>query len=149
MGTQTIAVGSDHAAFPVKEELKKLLTEWGWEVTDFGTHSADSCHYPDIAHPLAAAVAAGKFSRGLLLCGTGLGMTYAANRHAGVRAADCWSRETAALAREHNDSNILVLPGRVPTLDPLPEILKTWLETPFSQGERHIQRVKMIELPEA
>lgn len=146
MEKRTIAVGADHAAFSAKEELKKLLQELGWEVTDFGTHSTDSCNYPDFAHPVAEAVASGKCARGMLLCGTGLGMTYAANRHAGVRAADCWSKETAALAREHNDSNILVMPARAATIDPLPEILKTWLETPFSNGERHCLRIKKIEL---
>ena len=147
MNAKTIAIGSDHAAYAAKEELKKLLAELGWEVTDFGTHGPESCHYPDIAHPLAAAVAEGRFSRGILLCGTGLGMAYAANRHPGVRAADCWSRETAVLAREHNDSNILVLPGRVATIDPLPEILRAWLDTPFSNGERHRERIAKIELP--
>ena len=147
MSAPTIAIGSDHAAFAVKEELKKLLQDRGWEVTDFGTHSTASCHYPDIAHPLAEAVASGRCSRGVLLCGTGLGMTYAANRHPGIRAADCWSRETAVLAREHNDSNVLVLPGRVATIDPLPEILGAWLDTPFSGGERHRERIAKIELP--
>ncbi len=143
--TQMIAIGSDHAAFPVKEKLKEVLEGLGYKVKDFGVNSPDSCDYPDIAIPLAKAVQGGKCDRGVLLCGTGLGMSYAANRFSGIRAALCWSREVAKLAREHNDSNILVLSGRHATIDPLEEILKAWLETPFSGDERHSRRIRKIE----
>ena len=143
--SETIAIGSDHAAFPVKEKLKGVLEELGYKVKDFGVNSPDSCDYPDVAIPLAKAVQAGKCERGVLLCGTGLGMSYAANRFPGVRAALCWSREVAKLAREHNDSNVLVLSGRHATIDPLEEILKAWLETPFSNDERHMRRIRKIE----
>lgn len=143
--SQTVAIGSDHGAFAAKEKLKAVLEGLGYKVKDFGTNSPDSCDYPDIAIPLAKAVQAGKVDRGVLLCGTGLGMSYAANRLPGVRAALCWSREVAKLAREHNDSNILVLSGRHATIDPLEEIMKAWLETPFSNDERHQRRITKIE----
>ncbi len=139
-----IGIGSDHAAFPVKEELKRLLGLRGLEVVDFGTGSAESCDYPDIARPLAEAVSSGRLVRGVLLCGSGLGMSYAANKLPGVRAALCWSAEAARLSREHNDANILVLPGRIATLDPLPEIMQAWLDTDFSQDERHSRRIAKI-----
>lgn len=141
-----IAIGSDHGGFGRKEDLRKLLLEKGYDVEDFGVSSEDSMDYPDVAHPLADAVASGKCARGVLLCGTGLGVSYAANRHKGVRAALCWSKEVAALAREHNDSNILVLSGRHATIDPLEEILLTWLDEPFPGDERHQRRIDKIEL---
>lgn len=141
----SIAIGCDHAAFAAKERLKSFLQMRGRKVVDFGTDSEDSMDYPDVARPLAEAVAAGTYKQGLLLCGTGLGMSYAANRVPGVRAALCWSVEAASLARSHNDANILVLPGRADTLDPLEEILASWLETPFSDEERHSRRIDKIE----
>lgn len=142
---ETIAIGSDHGAYEAKERLKAVLTELGYAVQDFGTPTPDSCDYPDIAIPLAKAVQAGTYQRGVLLCGTGLGMSYAANRQPGVRAALCWSVEVAKLAREHNNSNILVLSGRHATIDPLEEILKAWLATPFPGDERHARRIQKIE----
>lgn len=141
-----IAIGADHGGFAKKEELKKVLLEKGYEVEDFGVFSEDSMDYPDVAHPLADAVAAGRCPRGILLCGTGLGVSYVANRHKGVRAALCWSKEVAALAREHNNSNILVLSGRHATLDPLEEIMLTWLTERFPGDERHQRRIDKIEL---
>lgn len=142
---KTIAVGSDHAAFATRNRLAEILKSRGFTVVDKGTHSEASCDYPPIAHAVAEAVASGEAGCGLLLCGTGLGMSYAANRHKDVRAALCWSREAASLSREHNDSNLLVLPGRVATIDPLEEILAAWLDTPFSNDERHKRRIRMIE----
>lgn len=140
-----IAIGCDHAAYDAKERIKAWLQMRGYSVEDFGTDSIESMDYPDVAHPLAEAVAAGNFSRGLLLCGSGLGMSYTANRTPGVRAALCWSAESASLARSHNNANVLVLPGRVETIDPLEDILLAWLETPFSGESRHERRIEKIE----
>ncbi len=142
---EVIAIGSDHAAFPVKEKLKDILASKGYKVKDFGVTSPDSCDYPDIARPLAQAVAEGKYERGILLCGTGLGMSYAANRYENVRAALCWSKEVAKMAREHNNSNVLVLSGRHATIDPLEDIMLTWLVTEFPNEERHARRIRKIE----
>ncbi len=144
--SEKIAIGADHGGFARKEDLKKVLIEKGYDVEDFGVNSTESMDYPDIAHPLAEAIASGKCTRGVLLCGTGLGVSYCANRHKGVRAALCWSKEVAALAREHNNSNVLVLSGRHATLDPLEDIMLTWLDEPFPGEERHQRRIDKIEL---
>ena len=141
-----IAIGADHGGFARKEDLKKVLLEKGYEVEDFGVNSTASMDYPDIAHPLATAVANGEYPRGILLCGTGLGVSCSANRHKGIRATLCWSKEVAALAREHNNSNILVLSGRHATIDPLEEIMLTWLTEPYPGEERHQRRIDKIEL---
>ena len=141
---ETIPIGSDHAGFQLKERLKEELRRLGYGVEDVGTDSASSVDYPDFAHPVAERVERGAAQRGVLLCGTGLGMSYAANRHAGVRAAVAWSPEIARLAREHNDANVLVLPARFLSEDEGVAILKTWLETPF-EGGRHGRRVEKIE----
>jgi ribose 5-phosphate isomerase B len=145
MKTKTIAIGSDHAAYQTKEELESWLIIQGYSVKDFGTDNENSCDYPDIAHKVTRAVASGEIPRGLLLCGTGLGMSYVANRQPGVRASLCWSVEVARLAREHNDANILVLPGRAQTMDALEDILAAWLETPFSGIDRHQRRIEKID----
>ncbi len=141
---KSIIVGSDHAGFDLKERVKELLERRGFEVEDVGTRSPASVDYPDFAHRVAEAVASGRRARGVVVCGTGIGVSMAANRHAGVRAAVVWNEETARLSREHNDANVLALGGR--TLDPaLAEtILDTWLETPFGAG-RHARRVAKIE----
>ena len=141
---ETIPIGSDHAGFQLKERLKEELRRLGYAVEDVGTDSAASVDYPDYAHPVAERVERGAAQRGVLLCGTGLGMAYAANRHAGVRAAVAWSPEIARLAREHNDANVLILPARFLSEDEGVAILKTWLETPF-EGGRHGRRVEKIE----
>ena len=141
---ETIPIGADHAGFQLKERLKEELRRLGYGVEDVGTDSATSVDYPDFAHPVAERVERGKAQRGVLLCGTGLGMSYAANRHAGVRAAVAWSPEIARLAREHNDANVLVLPARFLSEDEGVAILKTWLETPY-EGGRHSRRVEKIE----
>jgi ribose 5-phosphate isomerase B len=141
---EVIPIGSDHAGLELKRRLVAELQALGFAPLDVGTESTESTDYPDYAHPVAERVARGEVRRGVLLCGTGLGMSYAANRHAGVRAAVAWSPEVARLAREHNDANILVLPARfLSTSDGL-AILKTWLETPF-EGGRHSRRVAKIE----
>jgi ribose 5-phosphate isomerase B len=141
---EVIPIGSDHAGFQLKERLVEELRALGYEPLDLGTHSPDSADYPDFAHSVASKVEHHDASRGVLLCGTGLGMSYAANRHPGVRAAVAWSSEIAQLAREHNDANILILPARFVSEDEGVEILRTWLDTQFSGG-RHSRRVEKIE----
>lgn len=141
---ERIPIGADHAGFELKETLKAELARLGYEPVDVGTHSLESTDYPDYAHQVADQVARGTVERAVLLCGTGLGMAYAANRHHGVRAAVAWSPEVAHLAREHNDANILVLPARFVSGDQGVAILKEWLTTPFAGG-RHQRRIDKIE----
>ena len=116
----------------------------GGQVDDLGTDTESSCDYPDYAHPLAARVADGTARRGVLLCGTGLGMSYVANRYPGVRAAVAWTPEVAELARQHNDANVLVLPARFVSDDDALRIVDAWLTTDFDGG-RHARRVEKIE----
>jgi len=142
---ERIPIASDHAGFEMKEKLKARLIALGYEVQDMGTSSSASTDYPDYAHPLAEEVSSGEVRRGVLLCGTGLGMSYAANRHPLVRAAVAWTPEIAELARRHNDANVLVLPARFVSESQAEEILQTWLDTPF-EGGRHERRVEKIEL---
>ncbi|MBK6421552.1 MAG: ribose 5-phosphate isomerase B [Gemmatimonadetes bacterium] len=141
---EVIPIGADHAGFALKERLKQELAALGYAPLDLGTHSADSTDYPDYAHPVAARVERGEVARGILLCGTGLGMAYAANRHQGVRAAVAWTPDVARLARAHNDANILVLPARFVSEQDGLDILRAWLDTPF-EGGRHQRRVEKIE----
>jgi len=142
---ERIPIASDHAGFELKEKIKLQLTALGFDVQDLGTHSPDATDYADYAHPLAAEVERGEVRRGVLLCGTGLGMSYAANRHPHVRAAVAWTPEIAELARRHNDANVLVLPARFLSDGESAAILKAWLDTPF-EGGRHERRVGKIEL---
>jgi len=139
-----ILIASDHAGFELKEKLERWLRESGYAVKDLGTNSEQSADYPDYAHPLAQRVSDGEAERGVLLCGTGLGMSYVANRYPHVRAAVAWSPEVAELARKHNDANVLALPARFLSEDQARQILKTWLDTPF-EGGRHERRVEKIE----
>lgn len=142
-----IPIGSDHAGFALKQRLAAVLRELGHQPDDVGTDSTESTDYPDYAHVVAGRVSSGAAARGVLLCGTGLGMSYAANRHPRVRAAVVWSEEVARLSREHNDANVLVLPARFLSAEQAEAILRTWLATPFAGG-RHLRRVEKIE-PEA
>jgi len=141
---EKILIASDHAGFELKERLERALGERGFDVQDLGTDSPDSTDYADYAHPLAERVSSGEVKRGVLLCGTGLGMSFAANRHAGVRAAVAWNPEVAKLARSHNDSNVLVLPARFLSPEQGIAILDAWLDTPF-EGGRHARRVDKID----
>jgi ribose 5-phosphate isomerase B len=147
MSAERIPIGADHAGYALKEKLKATLTELGYEVEDVGTNSTASTDYADYAHPVAHEVETGEAKRGVLICGTGLGMSYAANRHPHVRAAVVWSREIAALSRSHNDANVLVLPSRFVSDEEGVAILKTWLATPF-EGGRHERRIEKIEREE-
>ena len=141
---EIIPIAADHAGFALKQRLIQELRSLGFEPLDLGTSSADSVDYPDYAHPVASRVEQGEAARGVLLCGTGLGMAYAANRHPGVRAAVAWNAEVAELARTHNDANVLVLPARFVTEGEGVEILRRWLTTAF-EGGRHSRRVEKIE----
>ncbi len=140
-----LLIASDHAGFELKEHLKSTLETLGVPYRDLGTHSADSVDYPDFAHLVAAAVGAGRAERGVLVCGTGQGMVMAANRHHGVRASLPCDESTARLAREHNDSNVLALGGRVLSQEKADAILRVWLETAHLGG-RHAVRVGKIEI---
>ncbi len=139
-----LGVASDHAGFGLKEEIKKALEAEGHSVEDFGCHNEESCDYPDYAHKLCEALEGEACERGVLVCGTGLGMSYTANRYKGVRAALCTTAEMAKMSREHNDANVLVLGARVIEADLAREILKVWLETPF-EGGRHLRRIRKID----
>jgi ribose 5-phosphate isomerase B len=141
---EVIPIGSDHAGFPLKQRLVLELRALGYEPLDLGTNSAESVDYPDYAHEVATRVEHQEARRGVLLCGTGLGMSYAANRHPGVRAAVAWSADVARLSREHNDANVLILPARFVSEPEGVEILRTWLETEFAGG-RHSRRVAKID----
>ncbi len=139
-----IPIGADHAGFAMKQVLADELRQLGYQVEDVGTDSEASTDYADYAHKVAGEVERGEADRGVLLCGTGLGMSYAANRHHGVRAAVAWNEEVARLSREHNDANILVLPSRCLSNDEARTILRTWLDTKF-EGGRHVNRIRKIE----
>lgn len=140
-----IALGCDHAGLALKQHLKGILLQQGLQVEDLGTHDESSCDYPDFAHAVAAGVAEGRFDRGLLVCGTGLGMSYAANRHSGVRAALCTNEYLARMARAHNDANVLCLGSRVTGSGLAEAILTAFITTPFD-GDRHARRVGKVEL---
>ncbi len=142
--SEVIPIGSDHAGFQLKARLVEELRAFGYEPLDLGTHSPESVDYPDLAHEVASRVEHQSARRGVLLCGSGLGMSYAANRHPGVRAAVAWAPEVARLARQHNDANILILPARFVSEEEGVEILRAWLQTEFAGG-RHSRRVAKIE----
>ncbi len=138
-----IIIGSDHAGFALKESIKGALTAGGFDVFDAGTHRGDSVDYPDYGTIAAERVSSGEFERGILICGSGVGMAIVANKFPGVRAALCLDEETARLSRQHNDSNILVLAGRKTEATSAERIIKAWLATPF-EGGRHQKRLDKI-----
>ncbi len=143
--SEKIYVGADHAGFDLKRTLVAELKKLGYEPIDVGPKTLDPADdFPDYAKPVAKAVSGGEVRRGVLTCGTGLGMVYTANRYPHVRAAVAWSPEIAELARKHNDANILVLPSRFVSEQEGLEILHTWLDTKF-EGGRHQRRVEKIE----
>src|SRR5512141_2489568 len=139
-----IAIGSDHAGFAYKQEIIKLLHSLGHEVRDFGTHSPEPVDYPLFIRPAAQAVASGECERGIVLGGSGNGEAMVANRLRGVRCALCWNQESARLARQHNDANVLSLGQRMTHLQMATEIVRIWLETPF-EGGRHQRRIDLID----
>lgn len=142
--TQPIIIGSDHAAFELKEKIKAWLLGKGYSVEDAGTHSTASVNYVDYGRKVAAAVSRGEFSRGILLCGTGLGMSMVANRFRNVRAALCSDLFSAKMSRVHNDANILVLGGRILGDILAFELVRTWLDTGF-EGGRHLERIQSMD----
>jgi len=143
---ETIIIGSDHGGFELKEYIKKLLNDESIHIVDAGCFDTQSVHYPQIAQTVAEQVSNGTYSRGILVCGTGIGMSIVANRFKNVRATLCHDHLTAVMSRQHNNSNILVLGGRVLGLETTKEILHTWLTTEF-EGGRHAERLRMIDRP--
>ncbi len=138
-----IAIGGDHAGFEYKEELIKSLESQGHTVKDFGTYGLDSVDYPDFAHPVAKAVESKESEFGILICGSANGVAITANKHQGIRAAICWQNELAALARQHNNANIVCIPARFVSIEEADKIVKTFLSTSF-EGGRHEARVGKI-----
>lgn len=138
-----IAMASDHAGYELKQKIKAYLEATGLAVEDFGTFKTAATDYPDYGILAARAVAQGKADRGILICGTGIGMSIVANKVKGIRAALCTSREMAELSRRHNDANVLALGGRLMSDSSALEIVDVWLKTPF-EGERHLARIKKI-----
>jgi ribose 5-phosphate isomerase B len=143
-GTVKIAIASDHAGVDLKDKIVKFLQELGQPVEDFGTHNQDSVDYPDYGLRVAQAVSEGKTERGILICGTGIGMSIVANKFPGVRAALCYDPFTAKVSRLHNDANVLVLGERVLEEKTALEIVRLWLATGFDGG-RHARRLAKIE----
>lgn len=140
-----IAVGSDHAGYELKQSLIRHLEDRGFEVRDFGTYSTESCDYPDYAKAVSRAVADGQAEKGLLVCGTGIGMSIAANKVPGIRAAVLSDEFSAEATRSHNDANILCLGARVLDEAKAVRLLDIFLDTPFSNGENHIRRISKLE----
>lgn len=142
---RTIAVGCDHAGFALKQELIQHLKERGFETTDYGTYSEESCDYPDYAKKVADAIVQGRAQTGLLVCGTGIGMSIAANKVKGIRAAVLSDEFSARATREHNDANILCLGARVVDRETAVKLLDIFLDTPFSNGENHVRRISKLD----
>ena len=139
-----ITIGSDHGAVELKDAIKKVLAELDVEVNDVGTFGNDAVDYPDIAEKVCAEVLKGNSDKGIVLCGTGIGISIAANKIHGIRCALCNDVYSAKMSREHNDANVLAMGGRVMGFGPASEIVKAWVTTDFSNGERHINRIKKI-----
>lgn len=140
-----IAIGSDHGGFELKKAVMAHLKKRGLEYKDFGTYTKDSCDYPEYGRAVALAVASGEFERGIVICGTGIGISIAANKVPGIRAALCGDCFSAQATREHNDANILAMGARVVGEGLALKIVDTFLDTPFSNDERHIRRISLIE----
>ncbi len=141
----TIAIASDHAGYHMKELVKGLLEKQGFNLKDYGTYSEERADYPDHVHPLAQAIDAGIYERGIVICGSGNGVNITANKHQGIRAALCWKPEIARLARAHNDANVLALPARFIDTETALESTLIFLNTAF-EGGRHVDRVNKIRL---
>lgn len=145
MPTSSIAIGSDHAGFECKESIKTALktANEGFALVDVGTHSVDSVDYPDFAHQVATQVESGEVEMGVVICGSGNGVCITANKHKGIRAALCWSVEIAALARQHNDANVLCIPARFVSHETALQMVETFMNTAF-EGGRHQKRIEKI-----
>lgn len=145
MEVKTVGLACDHAGFPLKQFVIQYLESKGYQYKDFGTYSDTSCDYPDFAHPLAEAVESGECYPGIAICGSGEGMTMTLNKHQGIRAGLAWSKEIAGLIRQHNDANVLVMPGRFIDNKTAEKIMDEFIKTPF-EGGRHERRVEKIPL---
>lgn len=146
MTQMTISIGSDHAGFDCKEFIKKAATASGkYQLTDAGTYSADSVDYPDFAHRVAENVISNQSHFGVVICGSGNGVCITANKHKGIRAALCWTKEIALLARQHNDANVLCIPARFVSHETALDMFETFMNTAF-EGGRHERRVEKIDL---
>jgi ribose 5-phosphate isomerase B len=143
--SEHIVIASDHGGIELKKELAEGRREGGYVIDDLGTHGHDAADYPDFAHQACAGIVSGEWARGILLCGTGVGMSMAANRHRGIRCVNCSDVFTARYSRAHNDANVLALGGRVIGFGLAWEIVKTWLTTPFSGDKRHLRRISKID----
>ena len=141
--TMKISIGNDHAGPEYKKAIVEMLKAKGHEVTNYGTDSADSVDYPDFGHPVATDVESGKAQLGIVICGSGNGINMTVNKHQGIRAALCWTKEIAALARQHNDANIISIPARYTSINQAVEMVETFLNTDF-EGGRHQNRVDKI-----
>ena len=139
----SIALAADHAGFELKETIVAMLNEMGYEIHDLGTGSTDSVDYPDYVHPLAQSIESGESEMGILMCGTGNGVAMTANKHEGIRAALCWNEELAALARQHNNANVVALPARFIDPELGKKIVRAFITTTF-EGGRHAGRVNKI-----
>ncbi len=140
-----IGIGSDHAGFELKEHIKEVFGKEGYRFKDFGTHSAQSADYPDFAHALAQEVQEGLLQTGILVCGSGIGVSITANKHPHVRCALCWNREIARLSRQHNNANVLALPGRFIEKQEAEAAVRMFFQTGF-EGGRHQRRIDKIDL---
>ena len=141
--TMNIAIGADHAGFEAKEKIKNYLSQKQIAFHDFGTHSSESVDYPDFAHPVALSVEKKQYTLGILICGSGQGVNITANKHQGIRSALCWNAEIAKLSRQHNDANVLAIPGRFLKDDEIINIVETFINTAF-EGGRHANRTQKI-----
>lgn len=146
MSKGLIGVACDHAGFPIKDFVCNILKEKGYELRDYGTNSLEAIDYPDMIHPLAADISRGILERGVIVCGSGNGVSMVANKYPGVRAALCWIPELAMLARMHNDANILAMPGRYISEKTAEDIMDAFLSYDF-EGGRHQRRVAKIDIP--
>lgn len=147
MASNSIAIGSDHAGFECKEFVKEYLSKNfpGAVIKDVGTYSSDSVDYPDFAHQVATKVESGEVDSGIVICGSGNGVCITANKHAHIRAALCWTREIATLARQHNDANVLCIPARFVSHETVADMVETFMNTAF-EGGRHAKRIEKIDL---
>ena len=144
MKKKSIAIGSDHAGYRLKEKIKDTLEKTGYVIKDFGAFSEESVDYPDFAHPISDAIRRKEFDTGILICGSGNGINMVANKHQGIRSALCWNKDIAVLARQHNDANIIALPARFIDEQLAKEIVDVFLNTDF-EGGRHQNRVNKID----
>ncbi|MEQ1733516.1 MAG: ribose 5-phosphate isomerase B [Bacteroidia bacterium] len=144
MESKIIPIAADHAGYELKQEIIKYLKDINYTVKDYGTNSLDSCDYPDYIHPLASAINNGEYTQGIIICGSANGVSITANKYENVRSAICWLPQLAALARQHNDANILALPSRFVKISDALIIVDTFLATAF-EGGRHQTRVDKIK----